>query len=38
VALLPRFSMVIHSLPNTQNCHRKSLLIINQPRRLREKL
>jgi hypothetical protein len=38
VALLPRFSMVIHSLPNTQNCHRKSLLIINQPRRLREML
>jgi len=27
VALLPRFSMVIHSLPNAQNCHRKSLWI-----------
>jgi hypothetical protein len=30
--------MVIHSLPNTQNCHRKSLLVINHARRLREML
>jgi hypothetical protein len=38
VALSPRSSMVIHSLPNTQNCHRKSLLVINHARRLREML